>query len=427
MTETVTVYYSPVGPAFHKTVVYTSSDGQSFYTTSFATDSPLFFSTWDKLSAVVDAIVAAATGGRSPFGTLAVSTNNPFNSNNLIKDTPQSAIGVTHDENGIPYPSETVALGSDLSEYWKAVNGSYEETGRANLAYSPATQNSDEAADKALWESRDKLPEDAAFKMPENDDFLDSNWSPASNSPFGEAVDKVLDKGKSVLEWLFGSKNEDTTADKSEVLDQQVGSNTGSGVGDGHSAIHIEAPSIFSIAGDMAASFAGMIGGVIGSIASSIGGAISAGISGIGNFIGGVIDFFTGGSAPDSGSGSGGGNMAAPVIIDLDNDGIELSSLHKSSTFFDIDGDGYLEKTAWAGKDDGLLVVDLFKDGRVDFAEELNFRLCDAAAKTDMQALRNVFDSNNNNTLDSGDERFAEFKIWQDINQNGRVDATYGY
>ena len=39
-----------------------------------------------------------------------------------------------------------------------------------------------------------------------------------------------------------------------------------------------------------------------------------------------------------------------------------------------------------------------------------------------MQALRNVFDSNNNNTLDSSDVRFDEFKIWQDINQNGRVD-----
>jgi len=47
-----------------------------------------------------------------------------------------------------------------------------------------------------------------------------------------------------------------------------------------------------------------------------------------------------------------------PLVIDLDGDGIELKSLQDSNVRFDLDGDGFAERTGWVGPDDGLLAVD---------------------------------------------------------------------
>jgi RTX calcium-binding nonapeptide repeat (4 copies)/Lipase (class 3) len=60
-----------------------------------------------------------------------------------------------------------------------------------------------------------------------------------------------------------------------------------------------------------------------------------------------------------------------PLILDLDGDGIETSSVSQSSAFFDMDGDGFAEKTAWVDADDGLLVMDRDGDGRITDVNEL--------------------------------------------------------
>ena len=54
----------------------------------------------------------------------------------------------------------------------------------------------------------------------------------------------------------------------------------------------------------------------------------------------------------DDDSDSGGGGK--PIVLDLDGDGVELTSLDESSAFYDINGDGYLYNLGWAGADDGL-------------------------------------------------------------------------
>lgn len=63
-----------------------------------------------------------------------------------------------------------------------------------------------------------------------------------------------------------------------------------------------------------------------------------------------------------------GQQAASPLIIDLDNDGVEATAFNASTTetFFDIDGDGFREQTAWVGADDGLLVRDLNANGLID-------------------------------------------------------------
>lgn len=129
-----------------------------------------------------------------------------------------------------------------------------------------------------------------------------------------------------------------------------------------------------------------------------------------------------------------------PVVLDLDGDQqIELKQLDTAEIDagagprFDWDGDGVRDATAWAGSDDGFLALDLAADGsagpdgEIDQARELVFAIWGrergaAAGVSDLEGLRLAFDSNGNNLLDGGDDRWAEFRIWQDSNQDGLTD-----
>ncbi|CAA2137011.1 hypothetical protein [Methylobacterium bullatum] len=102
---------------------------------------------------------------------------------------------------------------------------------------------------------------------------------------------------------------------------------------------------------------------------------------------------------------------AKPVVLDLNGNGIEIAPKSSSNTYFDIAGDGYQHRTAWAGPGDGVLVFDIDGDGRATHRKEIVFTDWDPTATSDMQALANVFDTNHNGQLDAGDERFASFKI----------------
>jgi hypothetical protein len=53
------------------------------------------------------------------------------------------------------------------------------------------------------------------------------------------------------------------------------------------------------------------------------------------------------------------GDSWDPVVLDLDGSGIDITNRTDSTVYFDVDGDGYREQTAWAGPNDGLLVIDL--------------------------------------------------------------------
>jgi hypothetical protein len=110
--------------------------------------------------------------------------------------------------------------------------------------------------------------------------------------------------------------------------------------------------------------------------------------------------------------------MLAPVVLDLDGDGIELVSSKKARARFDMDGDGSADDTGWVGKGDGLLVIDRNGDGRINGPGELSFLAEKAGAKSDLDALA-ALDSNRDGKLDSADARFGELKVWEDRNGNG--------
>jgi hypothetical protein len=108
----------------------------------------------------------------------------------------------------------------------------------------------------------------------------------------------------------------------------------------------------------------------------------------------------------------GWGSRANPVVLDLNANGVQIAQLSQSNQFFDTAGDGYQHRTAWADVGDGVLVFDAQNDGKIDQKNEIVFTEWDKSAKSDMQALRSVFDTNQNGKLDSGDAQFAQFKVW---------------
>jgi hypothetical protein len=133
-----------------------------------------------------------------------------------------------------------------------------------------------------------------------------------------------------------------------------------------------------------------------------------------------------------------------PVLLDLNGDGhIDLRPLDMtawatgSSVTFDWNGDGARDGTAWVGPQDGFLAIDLGENGQVgpdgviDQSKELAFSewatpeqvAANGGSVSDLDGLRLVFDSNHDNVLDANDDRWSEFRVWRDANQNGITDA----
>lgn len=108
----------------------------------------------------------------------------------------------------------------------------------------------------------------------------------------------------------------------------------------------------------------------------------------------------------------------SPLVLDLDGDGIELVSLANSNAFFDLDGDGFAEKTGWVAGGDGLLALDGNGNGRIDGITEL-FGSNNAP---DGFAALAALDSNADGKIDAGDSQFANLRIWVDGDGDGWTD-----
>ncbi|WP_414470843.1 calcium-binding protein [Microvirga sp. M2] len=121
-----------------------------------------------------------------------------------------------------------------------------------------------------------------------------------------------------------------------------------------------------------------------------------------------------------------------PLVLDLDGDGIELSTQSSISPVFDIDGDLYGEHTGWVKPDDGFLVRDVDGNGRIDDVREMF-----GGARSGFAALAEL-DGNHDGRVDASDSGLADFngdgiidagdtfsalRIWQDLDQDGITDA----
>jgi Ca2+-binding RTX toxin-like protein len=108
-----------------------------------------------------------------------------------------------------------------------------------------------------------------------------------------------------------------------------------------------------------------------------------------------------------------------PIVLDLSGSGAFLSTI---SVRFDVDGDGKRDKVGWISGGQGFLVLDRNGNGLIESGAELSFAQDLPGASTDLEGLR-AYDSNADGLFDGRDGRFAEFRIWQDSDEDGETDA----
>lgn len=115
-----------------------------------------------------------------------------------------------------------------------------------------------------------------------------------------------------------------------------------------------------------------------------------------------------------------------PLIIDLGETGIELRSLEHGVNF-DLDNNGFAERTAWIGTEDGFLALDRNGNGSIDNGGELfgdQVILKDGSkSESGFEALAEL-DDNGDGIIDNKDSAFANLRVWIDANHNGKSDSN---
>jgi len=107
------------------------------------------------------------------------------------------------------------------------------------------------------------------------------------------------------------------------------------------------------------------------------------------------------------------GNVVAhPFILDLNRDG-EISY---GKDLIDANGTGARAFTAWAGREDGVMIWDKYQDGQLHDSSQYSFGSL-TGADAAMQGLK-IFDTNADGKLDNHDALWNELGVWQ-INADG--------
>jgi hypothetical protein len=125
-----------------------------------------------------------------------------------------------------------------------------------------------------------------------------------------------------------------------------------------------------------------------------------------------------------------------PLILDLDGDGLEITPLSQG-ILFDSDGDTIKTGTAWAGADDGFVVLDRNGNGLIDSGTELfgdetilaNGQKAPhgfaALSELDTGSVVNgITVGASDGEFDAKDAQYADLRIWRDLNQDGISQAN---
>jgi hypothetical protein len=116
-------------------------------------------------------------------------------------------------------------------------------------------------------------------------------------------------------------------------------------------------------------------------------------------------------------------SLAAPIVLDLDGNGVSLVNLKDSKARVDMDGDGIADRTGWFSRGDGVLVYDRNGDGTVTDATELSFIDEKPGALSDLEGLRTL-DSNGDGLISANDSGYGKLLVWTDPNGNGKANPS---
>jgi len=116
-----------------------------------------------------------------------------------------------------------------------------------------------------------------------------------------------------------------------------------------------------------------------------------------------------------------GQRASSPIIIDLNGNGVQTYARDSQFVRFDLDNNGFAERTGWIDEYDGFLVRDLNGDGRINNGSELfgNHTLLANGKKAanGFDALKEL-DSNGDGKITRADDAWSELRVWQDRNQD---------
>lgn len=111
-----------------------------------------------------------------------------------------------------------------------------------------------------------------------------------------------------------------------------------------------------------------------------------------------------------------------PLIIDLGEKGIKLHNV-KNGVYFDLDNNGFAEKTAWIDVEDGFLSLDRNGNGKIDNGGELFgdqvILLDGSTSASGFEALEEL-DENQDQVIDQEDSAFIKLLVWIDADHNGK-------
>ena len=101
-------------------------------------------------------------------------------------------------------------------------------------------------------------------------------------------------------------------------------------------------------------------------------------------------------------------------------------NLERSRAYFDLDANGFAERTAWVDPNDALLVLDRDNDGIITSGQELfgdqTILSNGNKAASGFEALAE-FDENKDGKIDAKDIVYAKLRLWQDANGDGVSQA----
>ena len=113
-----------------------------------------------------------------------------------------------------------------------------------------------------------------------------------------------------------------------------------------------------------------------------------------------------------------------PIVLDLSGLGITTKSV-ANGVYYDMDNNGFLEKTGWVDAKSGILVLDKNGDGKIETGNELfgdRTILADGkTASSGFEALATL-DSNHDGVIDAKDKLFSQLRIWIDRDGDGISD-----